>query len=278
MRRRRHLIEPTSGWLRRWPNAVVGRASRAADARREPGRRDAGRPGGGRCATRGHQRATGAQLALMNPGGLRATLAGDANGLVRYEDLFAVQPFYNNLVTHHAHRRATAARARAAVAEPAAAARAAGVARLHLQLGRRQAGGRTHRAGQPAPERRRHRAASSSCASRSTASWPAAATTSPCSSRTARSARTGMMDIDALERYVARTRLDRTGLARAHPTRELSLAQHRRRERRRSFAPSARARRSTSAQIDAFVRGLAIAQLERGPGRRRWRWRSACAA
>jgi 5'-nucleotidase len=41
----------------------------------------------------------GAQLALMNPGGLRAALAGDANGLVRYEDLFAVQPFYNNLVT-----------------------------------------------------------------------------------------------------------------------------------------------------------------------------------
>jgi len=41
----------------------------------------------------------GAQLALMNPGGLRATLAGDADGLVRYEDLFAVQPFYNNLVT-----------------------------------------------------------------------------------------------------------------------------------------------------------------------------------
>jgi len=41
----------------------------------------------------------GAQLALMNPGGLRAALAGDASGLVRYEDLFAVQPFYNNLVT-----------------------------------------------------------------------------------------------------------------------------------------------------------------------------------
>jgi 5'-nucleotidase len=41
----------------------------------------------------------GAQLALMNPGGLRAALTGDANGLVRYEDLFAVQPFYNNLVT-----------------------------------------------------------------------------------------------------------------------------------------------------------------------------------
>ncbi len=35
----------------------------------------------------------------MNPGGLRAALSGDADGLVRYEDLFAVQPFYNNLVT-----------------------------------------------------------------------------------------------------------------------------------------------------------------------------------
>jgi len=43
--------------------------------------------------------ADGAQLALMNPGGLRAALAGDDSGRVRYEDLFAVQPFYNNLVT-----------------------------------------------------------------------------------------------------------------------------------------------------------------------------------
>jgi 5'-nucleotidase len=41
----------------------------------------------------------GAQLALMNPGGVRANLNGDATGQVRYEDLFAVQPFYNNLVT-----------------------------------------------------------------------------------------------------------------------------------------------------------------------------------
>jgi 5'-nucleotidase len=40
----------------------------------------------------------GAQLALMNPGGLRAALA-PPSGEVRYEDLFAVQPFYNNLVT-----------------------------------------------------------------------------------------------------------------------------------------------------------------------------------
>ncbi len=41
----------------------------------------------------------GAVLALMNPGGVRAALTGDATGQVRYEDLFAVQPFYNNLVT-----------------------------------------------------------------------------------------------------------------------------------------------------------------------------------
>ncbi|MBI5718498.1 MAG: bifunctional metallophosphatase/5'-nucleotidase [Burkholderiales bacterium] len=43
----------------------------------------------------------GAQVALMNPGGIRADLGakpGD-DGQVRYEDLFSVQPFYNNLVT-----------------------------------------------------------------------------------------------------------------------------------------------------------------------------------
>jgi 5'-nucleotidase len=47
----------------------------------------------------------GAQVALMNPGGIRTDLGtkpGDPAGdglQVRYEDLFAVQPFYNNLVT-----------------------------------------------------------------------------------------------------------------------------------------------------------------------------------
>ena len=49
-------------------------------------------------ATRGAETG-GAQLALMNPGGLRAALVPQANAEVRYEDLFAVQPFYNNLVT-----------------------------------------------------------------------------------------------------------------------------------------------------------------------------------
>ncbi len=41
----------------------------------------------------------GAQVAFMNPGGIRAPLPMPADGLVRYDDLFSVQPFYNNLVT-----------------------------------------------------------------------------------------------------------------------------------------------------------------------------------
>ena len=41
----------------------------------------------------------GAQIAFMNPGGIRASLSPQPNGEVRYEDLFAVQPFYNNLIT-----------------------------------------------------------------------------------------------------------------------------------------------------------------------------------
>ncbi|NBT00230.1 MAG: bifunctional metallophosphatase/5'-nucleotidase, partial [Betaproteobacteria bacterium] len=41
----------------------------------------------------------GAQIAFMNLGGVRAPLIPQANGDVRYEDLFAAQPFYNHLVT-----------------------------------------------------------------------------------------------------------------------------------------------------------------------------------
>jgi 5'-nucleotidase len=44
-------------------------------------------------------RDAGAQVAFMNSGGIRAPLPMPADGLVRYENLFAVQPFYNNLVT-----------------------------------------------------------------------------------------------------------------------------------------------------------------------------------
>lgn len=41
----------------------------------------------------------GAQIALTNPGGLRAPLLPGADGQVRYEDVFACQPFSNPLVT-----------------------------------------------------------------------------------------------------------------------------------------------------------------------------------
>jgi 5'-nucleotidase len=44
-------------------------------------------------------RDAGAAIALMNPGGLRAALGGPGGGEVTYEQLFAVQPFSNNLVT-----------------------------------------------------------------------------------------------------------------------------------------------------------------------------------
>lgn len=40
----------------------------------------------------------GAQLSFMNPGGLRADLVPDAEGVVRYGQLYAVQPFGNQLV------------------------------------------------------------------------------------------------------------------------------------------------------------------------------------
>lgn len=44
-------------------------------------------------------RAAGAQIALMNPGGVRSALRPAAEGRMSYGALFEVQPFYNNLVT-----------------------------------------------------------------------------------------------------------------------------------------------------------------------------------
>ncbi len=40
-----------------------------------------------------------AEIAIMNPGGLRADIAGGADGVVTYNDLFTVQPFNNTLVS-----------------------------------------------------------------------------------------------------------------------------------------------------------------------------------
>ncbi len=44
-------------------------------------------------------RAAGAQVAFMNPNGVRAALPMPADGQLRYEDLFTVQPFQNSLIT-----------------------------------------------------------------------------------------------------------------------------------------------------------------------------------
>jgi 5'-nucleotidase len=41
----------------------------------------------------------GAQIALLNPGGVRAALPKSADGQVRFEDIYTVQPFNNQLVT-----------------------------------------------------------------------------------------------------------------------------------------------------------------------------------
>ena len=44
-------------------------------------------------------RSAGAQIALMNPGGIRAQLVPRASGAVTFGDIYAVQPFGNTLVT-----------------------------------------------------------------------------------------------------------------------------------------------------------------------------------
>ena len=44
-------------------------------------------------------REAGAQLALMNPGGVRAPLGGEGLLDIAYEDIFAIQPFHNQLMT-----------------------------------------------------------------------------------------------------------------------------------------------------------------------------------
>jgi 5'-nucleotidase len=41
----------------------------------------------------------GAQIALLNPGGVRAALPMSASGQVRFEEIYTVQPFNNELVT-----------------------------------------------------------------------------------------------------------------------------------------------------------------------------------
>ena len=83
---------------RRWPSAWW--AASAARCRAMPN--PAGESALGQVIADAQLAATrdaGAQIALMNPGGIRAALPLPADGQLRYEDLFSVQPFYNNLVT-----------------------------------------------------------------------------------------------------------------------------------------------------------------------------------
>ncbi|MBX3593155.1 bifunctional metallophosphatase/5'-nucleotidase [Sphingomonas sp.] len=78
-------------------NKVVGRASAAIDRDEDSEIRES--PLGLLVADAqlAATRKDGAQLSLMNPGGLRASLTPDPDGTVTYGDLYAVQPFGNNL-------------------------------------------------------------------------------------------------------------------------------------------------------------------------------------
>jgi hypothetical protein len=87
-------------------------------------------------------RDAGAQLALMNPGGIRAPLPCPPTAWCATRDLFSVQPFYNNLVT----MTLTGAQLLQVLEQqwPASRRRGprdAGVARLRLHLGRRRPAG-----------------------------------------------------------------------------------------------------------------------------------------
>ena len=148
-------------------------------------------------------REAGAQIALMNPGGMRANLTGDAGGQVRYEDLFAVQPFYNNLVTMTLTGAQLQQRARAAMDRTSRGRACCRSRAASATAGTTQAAGPARRAGQREPGRRSRSSRSSACASRSTAFSPAAATTSRVFKQDGQDVRTGSMDIDALERYVS---------------------------------------------------------------------------
>ena len=92
-------------WLAAWERLAAPLAQRvvgrlAAPLSREPN--EAGESTLGQLVADAQLAASteaGAQIALTNPGGLRTGLAGAADGSVRYEDLFAAQPFSNQLVT-----------------------------------------------------------------------------------------------------------------------------------------------------------------------------------
>lgn len=98
------LVDRYRGAIAPIANKVIGRVS--ADITRRTG--PAGESALGDViadAQLGHTRAAGAQIALMNPGGLRADLTfgfspgGEAPGEITYGEAFTVQPFNNLLIT-----------------------------------------------------------------------------------------------------------------------------------------------------------------------------------
>ena len=83
-------------------NRPAGSRHGNAVARAQRRRRERARRHHRRCATgRDPRRATsgGAVIAFTNPGGIRADIARKEDGAVTYADMFASQPFRNQLVT-----------------------------------------------------------------------------------------------------------------------------------------------------------------------------------
>ena len=150
-------------------------------------------------ATRG----AGAQVALMNPGGIRAALPQPADGQLRYEDLFSVQPFYNNLVT----LTLTGAQL-LQVLEQQWAGRTDGGRVLHVSqglayswdstrpVGQRVVPGSVVLNGQPLDPSANYRVAVNS--------FLAAGGDNFSVFKQARAPRTGMMDVDAFEQHIAK--------------------------------------------------------------------------
>ena len=78
----------------------------------------------------------GAVIAFTNPGGIRTDIPKKENGAVSYADIFASQPFRNQLVTLTLTGKADQGHAGAAMARPETAADFAGLEGIWLQLGR----------------------------------------------------------------------------------------------------------------------------------------------
>ena len=147
-------------------------------------------------------RDAGAQIALMNPGGIRAPLQMPADGLVRYENLFSVQPFYNNLVTMTlTGQQLQQVLEQQWLGQPTVAGRVLSVSRgfsyswdASKPVGQRVVPGSVTLNGQPVT--------ATSSVRVTVNSFLASGGDNFTTLRQGRDARTGMMDIDALEAYV----------------------------------------------------------------------------